>query len=179
MKMPIKITGSIELDINLVEVIDQSLKDSVIQAEYYDFWELISNKIKYEHNPGNRYMAVWVPKYPPRPDWIVGFACNFVSLMSIVIDGKTFKARHATIEELVCYRISKYESIDIDLIALGEVAYIDSDRNHCYAFNYTRYKEEYKEEVPKRHLDAACPGESWSSLDGFLIVFEEVAPDQM
>lgn len=175
MKTSVNITGIIELDINLVEVIDQPLKDSVIQAKYDDFWELISNKINNEHNPGNRYMAVWIPKYVPESDWILGFAVNAVDSMTVIIDGKTFKARHATIEELVCYRISMYESVDIDLIALGEVAYIDSDRNYCYAFDYTRYDKK----VPKRKLDATCPYEGWSRLNGFLVVFEEVILNQV
>jgi hypothetical protein len=155
-----------QIDTQQIIVLNQPILRSIDQAEYDYVNRYIMLAEDLIQNPGCRHMGVWSPD----TDISCQEAENQMKSMTAIIEGKTFQGRPATIEELSAYEVSFADSLgNIILVALDEVIVVG--RRH-----YSAYRNNT---ASKRELRLGNRADGWPKGFSFLVVFEEVTPDQV
>ncbi len=109
--------GEIDLDIRQVTILDQPVRETMVQANYDYLDPDILNGEGLIRNPGTRYMAIWHPNIEISYTDIL----KVITLMKTVIGGEIYTGRPATFEELAACEVSFYEEfVDQVVEAIGE-----------------------------------------------------------
>ncbi len=160
--MKVTIATQIDMDIRLVSMKDRPVQETITAAYKTSVNSIIKEKDDLIHNPGSRHMGVWRPHQTITSENIEEVMKSIIT----IIDGKTYKGRPATIEELASYEAIFYEELKgTTLIALGERV-SDSSRE------YVAYRGV---DGPKCVLNLNDWTHGWGLYTHVLIVFEKVA----
>jgi hypothetical protein len=154
---------NIDNEIKLVTVKDQSVQDTISAAGYPSVvWNILQSETMI-HDPGSRYMGTWSPISSISSE----DADKVIKSITTVIDGQTYQARNATIEELASYQaIFNKELENETLVALTEEVVVSS--SECGKYHWTRHVRSCSRWG--LHFWAG----DWAKTYSFLVVFEKV-----